>query len=76
MFLKTLYDSWYLPTFAKLYHYVEKVFIPALTDGDIPKDMKRTILSLPGNFEGMVIAIFADIAKKNTKIQETSSNLW
>ena len=47
----------------KLDHNVEKLFIPALTDGHIPNIIKKTLLSLPVKLEGMGIVIFADIAK-------------
>ena len=43
-------------------HYVEKVFIPALTDGHIPNSIKRKLLSLPVKLGGMRIVIFADVA--------------
>ena len=47
----------------KLDQYVEKVFIPALTNGHVPNNIERKLLSLPVKLGGMGIVIFADIAK-------------
>ena len=47
----------------KFDQYVEKVFIPALFDGHIPKNVKRRLLSLPVKLGDIGIAIFPDIAK-------------
>ena len=47
----------------KLDHYVEKVCILAFTDGHIPSNIERELLSLPVKLRGTGIVILANIAK-------------
>ena len=59
----------YLP---KLDQYLEKGFIPALSDGHIPNSVERRLLSLPVKVEVWELLFLLMLLKRNTKIQETS----
>ena len=45
------------------HYYVEKCFVPALTDGHISNSIEMKLLSLPVKPGGMRIVTFADMAK-------------
>ena len=59
----------------KLDHYIEKVCILAFTDGHIPSNIERELLSLPVKLKVQELLHSLILLKRNTKIQETLPNL-